>query len=445
MNVKDPLWNAPKPATNVSSPSGLPKSTTANDMAESYRTITTANNNARALSTLKPSPLVQNSTANATTSAANTDTSGLILSDVNATIIAALANQPSSHLWSFRQYWYIAVAVTAATIFFPLAAGPVVRATIRFSYRYKGYWRIAVFLLGLSVALVMDAFIPEPWLLFALGIPQGLVAGWNILRAHFRESHKKRWFGYISVLMACIAFDVEFPSYGYYYYSDVDGNLPDSGSMFGLTGILPPAYLFVVWVQTGKPLLSRARWDEITARLPRWLVWVNLPRLVERREDNKAYTGHQKLLKGISIAAAGVCNGVGSYFIPGLIYPGLVATPLILYSLDKLINSFQRQRHRRRWTFFAAVVASSTLLGWYTWFGRMTGSIGLFPTLTLWAFANEAKVISILRKYIPTNRSSLLTATAVNPDPGTQMTTLSSPRQRQIVRPVSQIPNDVNA
>lgn len=438
MNIKDPLWNVPKPATNVSSSSsGLPKPTPAGDVTESYRTIITANNNIRALSTLKPSLLVQNSTANATASAANTDSSGLILSDVNATIVAALANQPSSHLWSFKQYWYIAVAVTAATIIFPLAAGPVFRATIRFSYRYKGYWRIAVFLLGLSVALIMNSFIPQPWLPLALGIPQILVAVWKLVRAHLRESHKKRWLGYASVLVTCIFFDIRFPineDYGYYdyfgdYYGYSDSTSTGFSPGFGLTGILPPAYLFVVWVQTGKPLLSRAQWDEITARLPRWLVWVNLPRLIERREDNKAYTGHKKLVKGIFIVAAGVCNGVGSYFISSFIYFGLATTPLALYSLDKLINSFKRQRHRRKWTFFAAAVASSILLWLYTLFGRVIGSIGLFPTLTLWVFANEARVISILRKFILKNRSSLPTATAVNPDPGTQMTTLSSPPQ----------------
>src|SRR2546421_7717508 len=138
-------------------------------------------------------------------------------------------------------------------------------------------------------------------------------------------------------------------------------------------------------INSAQPLLSRVRWDESQAPLPRWLVWFNLPRLIERREDNKAYTSHKKLLKGILIVAAGVCNAIGSYFTPGFIYIGLTGTPLALYSLDKFINSFKRQRHRRKWTFFAAIIASSILLWWYTSFGEMIGSIGLFPTLTLWA------------------------------------------------------------
>src|SRR4051794_8510074 len=99
MNIIDPLWNNPKPTNRTSSPGGSPQSVVAKGitpvsscLAESCSTFIAALSAREALSTTTASLSSGSCTGNCTTTSTNTLTSGLTLSDVNATIVTALAD-----------------------------------------------------------------------------------------------------------------------------------------------------------------------------------------------------------------------------------------------------------------------------------------------------------------------------------------------------------------
>lgn len=90
-----------------------------------------------------------------------TNSSALTQSGVHAIVSAINAlSSPSTHLWSFKQFWYIAAAVTIVTILLPLVAGPIFRTTLQSFYYYKPYWRISLFVLVLAVAIMLDILTP---------------------------------------------------------------------------------------------------------------------------------------------------------------------------------------------------------------------------------------------------------------------------------------------
>jgi hypothetical protein len=183
MNVKDPLW----PTNSVGNSNTT--SPVSNVAAAIYAAATSTT----------PTP-VSTATTNLTEA-----------------FIEALGSQPGSYLFDFKEFWYIAVSVTAATIFLPLFAGVIFRATVQFSYNQREVWMTLVFIIAIggSIALsVLEGSIAA----LALGMLQGLLACFMLTRKIWKPKRARirRWIVYASVLMACIFYNLSIEPWASY-------------------------------------------------------------------------------------------------------------------------------------------------------------------------------------------------------------------------------------
>ena len=448
MNVSDPLWNSATSGSNtpVTTDRSRAAAVQANkilsaSMIEGREVLSSILRDRATPVTASATLNSQHCTSNCTTSSISATTTSLTLSGINETVSAALSSQPSPHLWSFKQFWWISASTTAATILFPLLAPLVFRATIRSFDNHRGYWMLTVFLIGAAGATLMDVYIPHPDLYYVLGVPQAVIALIGLFGAHRATYHVPRWIGYATVLVACITFDVGTDDLDDFYEYDNNKNNINEGR-FGLTGVLPPLCLFAIWVQSGRSYVSRARIEDWISRLPSWLQVIRVSEVINKVHDFRAFVEDRSLVEGLLVAVAGVLNGVLSWFIPDSVYLGLMATSFGLYSLHRLFESFEWQIERPKWILFAAVVACSIVVWWYTEAGVLLGSIALFPGLYLLACAKGGSIMkSVLGLWMPARFRTEIPDTEDAPMPSNHLThtqSLNLPAHKALPAPTKE-------
>jgi hypothetical protein len=388
MNVRDPLWNAPKPDTGKNSTVNTPSQHSTTRFRREVKpcgagAVIEALSNAKLLS-------FSEDQESKSSIGSLTKNSTLTQSGVDA-IVSAIESQPSPHLWSFKQFWYIAATVTAITILLPLIAGSTFRATLRSFNYYKSYWRASLFVLVLAVGITLDVVMAPAVFLICFAVPQCIFAVWELGWAHVRDRHKKRWIGFATVLGVCIIIDLSLPG------ATQARKILNFGVNIGLTGWVPPSYLFVIWIQADPPLINPARIN----RVKEWFAFrINsIAGRIRRLRESKAYKAHKQLYDCFLLAAPAFINGVVSYFMPGLIYPVATGIPFGLYSLDKLLKA-NRPNDRYWWIAIIAVIAISEFLS-YASVGTIFGLSGILPTAALWAFCYRDEIMTRLRKYFP--------------------------------------------
>jgi hypothetical protein len=301
----------------------------------------------------------------------------------------ALSSQPSNHLWSFKQFWYIAVAAAAATIFLPIIAGPAFRAIVQFSDKHKELWRIAVFICavaGITTATILEGYYAS----IVLGAIQGGIAAVGLGVSHMKRTRVRRWIAFATILAACLL-------------SDLQLDLPnlsrplwyiDSGTWPSLTGIIPPIWLFVLWMRASKSLINVRAVNEFLSRIP--IYRVPLVRFSSSIASYKnAPTKKQRIINGCAIVASAGLNVVLSFTLPSILYLGLSFTSFGLYALHKVFWSVIDRKDRRFWLLFAVVVVGSDLWWWYDTVGHYAGVGVLFPGLTLWAFHSKEMLLRV--------------------------------------------------
>jgi hypothetical protein len=162
-------------------------------------------------------------------------------------------------------------------------AGGILRATYRFSYNHKIYWHIALFLFVLGVLIVLDYFMPMPIFLGIFGAPQAILALWQLYQVEKSGKNKRRWAGYTTLLAICIGVDLG-PE-GITIITQFIHCWPS----IGLTGLLPPLYLFIMWIQPGNSFLTKENFLTVVDK--------STPEVVKKWDSNSLYTNHPKLIK----------------------------------------------------------------------------------------------------------------------------------------------------
>lgn len=417
MNVSDPLWNAPKPATskNSTASNGSQHSITDDskvahlDRLQPEMKLGGAGIGAIIESLSKEKmPLFAGDQESRSLTSSSTNTSTLTQSGVDA-IVSAIKSQSSPHLWSFKQFWYIAAAATAITILLPLIAGTTFRTTLRSFNHYKSYWRVSLFVPVLAAVITLDVVIPPAVFLIVSAVPQCIFVVWRLGWAHIKGRQKKRWIGFATVLGVCIVSDLSIPG------ATQARKIINFGGNIGLTGWIPTSYLFVVWIQAEPPLISLTRMNRVKELFA--------PRIksiaggMRRIRESRTYKSHKLAYDYLLFGVAASINAGVSYLTPGLIYPVATGIPLSLYSLDKLLKP-ARPNDRYWWIIIIAIIAISeffTLNG----SGDLVGLSGILPGIALWAFFRSNEIMSWLRKHFPrlfTKNPPV--AGAIDPEPG---------------------------
>ena len=428
MNVSDPLWKDlfPHVPRNNSSPSSKKVEHILSKLLAPHNTTIAASNTTGASS--PPNATSSTSSKNATLTSSGVDA-----------IVSAINNlsSPGSHLWSFNQFIYVSVAITVITIALPLIAGPIFRSALQSFYHYKGYWRISAFVLVLSIAIILDVFTPAYVFVIVFNVPQVLLAVWKLYQAHVRGYQKKRWVGYATILAISMqaeifAFSLLDYSNGFdltsSYYGSVSSGL--GGQVSNTFGFIPPTYLFVVWIQTDRPLFTTKRILDFKERLPAWIT--QIPYLPKELTQSKTYTRYKKIITGILFLAVCGCNLALSLFSPAYIYVTAAGVPFCLYGLEKLIHSFKQRQGLRKWIFFFMVLSLSMWLQVSPfWFNP--GVLVLLPSITLWTFAHHGRLLTYLRKHSRRLRFGNPPFSATSADPGQVLPMTAVPPSGQTV------------
>jgi hypothetical protein len=361
MNVSDPLWNSPAGnSTSSSNATTYPSAATSTTQLEKAQLVLR-----QALSTTS-SEIVASLTATSIGALTTPGGNGFSQSQTDQ-IIAAISNSGGGgHLWTFKSFWYIAVIVTALTIMFPLVAGGILRAIYRFSHNHKNYWHIAVFLSVLGVLIVLDYFMPTPIFLGIFGAPQAILALWQLYQVEKSGKNKRRWAGYTTLLAICVGVDLVPEG------ATVVTNFIHFGQSIGLTGFLPPLYLFIMWIQPGNSFLTKNNFLTLVDNIT--------PEVATKWDSNKL--GLVMLLG----AGEGI-NSMLGILLPGNIYILGLSVPLGMHGLDRLIFMSRNKRSFDVgiWVAFLCVLASSIVLYVYTSV-YYVGPVGLFPCLYLYIF-----------------------------------------------------------
>jgi hypothetical protein len=393
MNVKDPLWPATtSESSNTISPSS--KDSAASN-AQSLITGVTAVIHAA------PTPTTPDTV---TSSATN----------LVEAFIEALDRQPGSHLFEFREFWYIAVSVTAATIFLPLFVGAVFRTIVRFSYNQREIWKTAVFLLALGVSLMLSCL----WSGAArvLGIPQAILVSSVLCRKMIQSRRPKRiqrWLVYASVLVACMLFDLWDHYLSSWSVPDVisDALYPNLDPLPSLTGIVGTWWLVGLWIWKDRPLLALPELDQLDAKKPR--AWTLVRRILHAtasvvkalKSKDPARQGKRTLLFSLFFLLATSISIFLSLFLPVSLYVGLTYTYFGLYGLFKLRETVPTHRgcawceDARVWGLFILVSQGGNLFWWYTYAGTYIGAPVLFPMAALAVIHSETVILAAGRRW----------------------------------------------
>jgi len=283
MNVSDPLWN--KPGENSTPTANA--TTTQSSSTDAIQPQKLQILYRQALATTS-SELATSTTVASVAPSATAGDSGFSQLQTDE-IVAAIENAGGGgHLWTFKSFWYITVIVTVLTIMFPLVAGATFRAIYRFSYYHKNYWHFAVFLVVLGLLIVADYFGPIPIFLGVFGAPQAILALWQLYWVGRTGKKKRRWAGYTTLLAICVGIDLVPEG------ATVVTKFISFGQSIGLTGFLPPFYLFIMWIQPGNSFLTKENFFGFLEKIT--------PDTIKKWDSNPFYSKHPKFVKFCGIA-----------------------------------------------------------------------------------------------------------------------------------------------
>lgn len=369
MNISDPLWNTPSHSSN------------------SPTSVTTTQPPSTGVPSAQPEQLIKlfrKALTSTTSSMRAPSTSGSDFSQSQTDqIVDAITNNGGSHLWTFKSFWYIAVIVTAITIMLPLVAGKIFRAVLQFTYYYPHYWQIAVFSGIFVTPIVLDETIPPIIFLGIFGIPQCLLlAAQSVKRLGRFGRKKKRWAGYATIFAVCVGVDL--PTALFSADASNIRHFHRFGRNTGLTGILPPLYLFILWIQPTSSFFTK---DKILR-----LIDAFLPNFIKNSDFN---TRHPFIFyQALAIALEGV-NACLSILLPGFIYILGTSVPIFLYGLNGL-SCASSPSLIVFWMIYFAILGSS-ILAWLQTILFSVGSVALFPLLYVilsrWAYPKLNKAI----------------------------------------------------
>lgn len=307
MNVKDPLF--PSTSKPLNGSVSLSQTSTAKLALRMSGQLFAAHIAHRAA--VDTTGAATTSSTSSATAAASGSNFSQQQTDAIVSAIEEASSSPSPHLWSFAQFLYISVALSATTIILPIIAGPIFRVTLRSFYQYKVYWRLAVFAFVFSSTIVLDVYIPPLPFEVVFGAPQVVFSLYKLAQAKLRGRQKKRWTAYATLLSVCIVIDEKAPgSFG-------TKKLIHYGQNVGLVAFLPPLYLFVIWMQTEPPMLSNSRLLSWKARLP----------FMKLGMQQKARLQKSRHLRIYTVCAITGLNAMFSIFLPGVIYTVATGIP----------------------------------------------------------------------------------------------------------------------
>ncbi|KAH8647601.1 hypothetical protein BGZ60DRAFT_423704 [Tricladium varicosporioides] len=386
MNVKDPLWPP------------LRNSTRRNDSTESSQ-VTTAAHSQRSLT-------YQFSVRDDSILATNNSTTNHSLALENQTI--AIINAISSaggHMFTFQSFLVVAFTVTISTIILPLLAGPAIRFSVRIVDNNKRHWPLLATIFFIAVTTVCRYFLTPLIYICLFGGPQGLLAVWNLYQARRFSRNKKRWIMFtalftVSILYDCIAMSSY--NFGWGAHSTPDGfwaGIYHGGyyQYIGLTGILPPVYLFFLGLIVDLTSLwthKQGRLSRFFARYRKYFIW--------------------------ALAISWVAIAIPLVYVPStkLLYIGGLAVALGLYGMDKLWSAFLEHEGRTKWTGFFVVQITCLVGDVYETHGLL---LSLVPGIYLVVFAFFTNDQQLIMKYLPSwmnkRRSAVLPTAGSPPNP----------------------------
>lgn len=336
MNIRDPLWPSnPSKQSSSNSTTASQTSSAANKLIQLFAPVS---NIALAAITPSSSTSGESSTAVLTTVATTSvDQASFSQNQTDALISAISSSGP--HLWSFKSFWYIAAAVTAITILLLIIAGPVSRWTLRSIFHYKNYWRAIVLVLGLGVIIALSELTYYLVSLVVFSVPQGLLGLWLLYRAWKTNKGKVRFTAYMTILVVCIFLDLNI------------------FASFSFTGILPPLYLFIVWIQEDIRRFFAPALEKIGERFGH----LRMPRIVHIH-PTRCFLFLLLRLEGVNIAMSYICL----YYVGYLVYMTAIGIRFGLYGIDKLITAFQERQQKYLWMAYLTVVGVGQALDWWT-------------------------------------------------------------------------------
>jgi hypothetical protein len=366
MNVSSPLWDSPKQnSTSSTTQTANPLSSMASVSTQPARLIKLY----REALTSTSSPLVESPT---TTSGASYPTvivdTGFSQSQTDEIVAAVAKAAGGNYLWTFKSFWYIAVIVTALTIIVPLVAGGTFRVLLRFSYNYQHYWHFAVLVIILAVPIVLDLFIPPLIFELIFALPQWLFCLWQLWKAYSTRKQGKRWTVYATLLIFCVEIDL-LPQ-----NTMQVAHVTYFGDNIGITGFLPPLYLFIFWIQPTSSVLSKGRVIALVERLT--------PEVIKNWDPSRVYTKHPKVFSSCTFVLLEALNACFSTYIPGGVYLFTGLLPFTVYGADKVMYWFEKRRPLSLmiWFGFFGILGASAMLFLYTP-AKVIGPTVLFSSL----------------------------------------------------------------
>ena len=354
-------------------------------------------------------------------------------SDLGAALDTALSDQSNIHLWTFKQFWWIAIAVTGGTLILPLVAGPIFRSLAQFSKKQRELWRLLVFLIAL-LAIFPLALVTGAVGSLVLQIPMVLLACFQLYRTWTTRARAKRWMFFASLVVACLTFDLKFGAelliydgtltifgyekeyYNVKYYGISNFNGPFEDYMedtfqAGTTGLVPTVWLLVIFFGN-KPLLFDAdginKFFSERSRLFRFanpVYWVDLQK-AEPTASNLRHRLHLIMVRAV-LAAINICI---SHYSPGWYLP-FSFTGSGLYAIYMFGSAVREERNRRFWFAFCIMVAASDVFYYFDVFGGVSIYVAqnlcapvLFPLLMIWIGNSWRKIAACWRQIQVPNR-----------------------------------------
>lgn len=359
MNVHDPLW--PKDTHKFG------KSPKSNSATHDVRRESTT-------SSIMPA------TASSSISQAQTDA-----------LIAAISSS-GPHLFTFPTFLVVAFTVTVATIALPLVAGSIFRTILRSVYKYRGHWRVVVFVGVLATAVTTRVLLPisvEYVYLLIFGIPQGILVAGLLVRKQLPL--RKRWIVYISLLSLSVYTDLQSLDYQSPRADDADQSAVNYGTsstssrtFIGITGIVPLYYLLLLDANNEIKVSVRRM---ISQDKFHW--YSSLRRRAIKNQKHAAW----------SITLFWTVINVSIYTlspstVQALYLVGMgIATSL--YGAGKIVEAFRIKENRRKWICFMVIVSSSIVVDVIILSGILTATMPFGYLVAYPLVSNDQELVAV--------------------------------------------------
>lgn len=291
------------------------------------------------------------------------------LEDQTQAIVSAISSS-GSYLWSFKMYWMITTPVTFTTILLPLIAGPTIRTVTRTSYNNRAYARPMLIVLGLVGEIALATLIPGLPYVVIVGTVYGVLAAVMLFWSSHTGRNQRLWAVFSAFVSYPLVYDANIELFG----SRIFG--------FGLTGVLPLAYLvFTVYrLEIRRHLVPKFPTPLRTSVETTVRVWHRFNPTTRRWMVRACYYGLAWCMLSMT--------GIWTDFI---IFFGI-------YGVNRLIRSSKSGEYLIWWLLYAGVYCLSISLGY--WIEELlTAFLPALYLCVFWIYLDhQAFVISIIRR-----------------------------------------------